>query len=67
MGLLDKLTTGQSNLTGLNGATPEVAEFSISKLHDTYSADGTPNIPNKPAPTNLVSGNPVKYLDNLPR
>ena len=42
MGLLDKLTTGQSNLTGLNGATPEVAEFSISKLHDTYSADGTP-------------------------
>ena len=31
MGLLDKLTTGQSNLTGLNGSTPEIAEFSTSK------------------------------------
>jgi hypothetical protein len=67
MGLLDKLQTGQSNLTATNGASPDTPEFALSKLHDTYSADGTPNVPNKPAPSNLVSGNPVKYLDNLPR
>lgn len=66
MGLLDKLQTGKTNLSGLNGGTPEIPDFALSKLHDTYSADGIPNQPGKPAPTNLVSGNPVKYLDNLP-
>lgn len=67
MGLLDKLTQGKSNLTGLNGGTPSTPEFALSKLHDTYSADGIPKQPGKPAPTNLVDGDPVKYLDNLPR
>jgi hypothetical protein len=67
MGLLDKLEQGKSNLTGLNGGTPSTPDFALSKLHDTYSADGIPNQPGKPAPTNLVDGDPVKYLDNLPR
>jgi len=66
MGLLNKLQTGKTNLSGLNGGTPGTPDFALSKLHDTYSADGIPNQPGKPAPTNLVSGDPVKYLDNLP-
>lgn len=67
MGLLDKLTQGNSNLTGLNGGTPTTPDFALSKLHDTYSADGIPKVNGKPAPSNLTSGDPVKYLDNLPR
>jgi hypothetical protein len=68
MGLLDKLQTqGGSNLSNLNGRTPSTPEFAQSKLHDTYSADGIPKLNGKPAPTNLADGDPVKYLDNLPR
>ena len=67
MGLLDKLEQGKSNLTGLNGGTPQTPDFALSKLHDTYSADGIPNLNGKPAPTNLADGDPEKYLDNLPR
>ena len=66
MGLLNKLETGQSTLTGLNGGTPSTPEFSLSKLHDTYSVNGDPNVPNKPSPSNLDSGNPARYLNNLP-
>tara|TARA_R110002072_G_scaffold209626_2_gene367242 strand:- start:1032 stop:1238 length:207 start_codon:yes stop_codon:yes gene_type:complete len=68
MGLLDQLQTqGGSNLSNLNGRTPSTPEFAQSKLHDTYSVDGAPRLSGKPAPSNLESGNPVKYLDNLPR
>ena len=68
MGLLDKLQTqGGSTLSNLNGATPSTPEFAQSKLHDTYSVDGIPTLTGKPAPSNLDSANPVKYLDNLPR
>ncbi len=68
MGLLDQLQTqGGSNLSNLNGRTPSTPEFAQSKLHDTYSVDGVPRLSGKPAPSNLESGNPVKYLDNLPR
>ena len=66
MGLRDKLINGGSNLSNLNGSTPSIPDFAISKLHDTYSVDGIPNINRKPAPSNLDSGDPVKYLDNLP-
>jgi len=66
MGLLNKLETGQSTLTGLNGGTPATPEFSLSKLHDTYSVNGDPNVPNKPSPSSLDSGNPARYLNNLP-
>ena len=68
MGLLDKLQTqGGSILSNLNGSTPSTPEFAQSKLHDTYSVDGAPRLTNKPAPSNLDSADPVKYLDNLPR
>ncbi len=68
MGLLDKLQTqGGSNLSNLNGATPSSPDFALSKLHYTYSADGIPSINGKPEPSNLDSGDPVKYLDNLPQ
>ena len=68
MGLLDKLQTqGGSILSNLNGSTPSTPEFSTSTLHDTYSVDGTPRLNGKPAPSNLDSADPVKYLDNLPR
>ena len=66
MGLLNKLETGQSTLTGLNGGTPSTPEFSLSKLHDTYSVNGNPKINNKPEPSSLDSGNPARYLNNLP-
>ena len=66
MGLLDKLTQGNTNLSGLNGSTPGTPDFALSKLHDTYSVDGAPSVPNKPSPSNLDSGNPVRYLNNLP-
>ncbi len=66
MGLRDKLINDGSNLSNLNGSTPSIPDFAISKLHDTYSVDGIPNLNGKPAPSNLDSGDPVKYLDNLP-
>ena len=66
MGLLNKLINDGSNLSGLNGGTPSIPDFQQSKLHDTYSVDGIPMINGKPAPSNLDSGDPVKYLDNLP-
>ncbi len=68
MGLLDKLQTqGGSILSNLNGSTPSTPQFAQSKLHDTYSVDGIPNINSKPAPSNLDPADPIKYLDNLPR
>mgnify|MGYP003666906381 FL=1 len=68
MGLLDKLQTqGGSILSNLNGSTPSTPEFSTSTLHDTYSVDGSPRLNSKPAPSNLDSADPVKYLNNLPR
>ena len=66
MGLRDKLINDGSNLSNLNGSTQSIPDFAISKLHDTYSVDGIPNVKGKPAPSNLDSGDPVKYLDNLP-
>ena len=66
MGLRDKLINDGSNLSNLNGSTPSIPDFAISKLHDTYSVDGIPNLNGQPAPSNLDSGDPVKYLDNLP-
>lgn len=68
MGLLNKLQTQGSNLSGLNGATPSIPVFANSKLHKEYSINGQPNVPNKPSPSNLdLNGaTPPKYSDNLP-
>jgi hypothetical protein len=63
---------------GNGGVTqPQSAQLVISKLHDTYSINGNPNIVNKPNPSGLdeidtnntspyrsTSGD--RYLDNLP-
>ena len=68
MGLRDKLINDGSNLSNLNGSTPSIPDFAISKLHDTYSLNGDPNQVNKPAPTQLSNdGEQPKYLDNLPQ
>jgi hypothetical protein len=75
MGLLDKLTTGGSNLTKYDGAAPPKAEAGLrtSVLHNEYSVNGTPGLAAKPAPSTLdwdgktpkVTGK-FPYLDNLP-
>ena len=42
MGLLDKLTNGESNLTPFNGNTPPTNPLATaqSKMHDSYSITG---------------------------
>ena len=67
MALRDKLETAGSNLSSLNGGTPPIPNFAGSKLHDTYSTDGDPNIISKPSPSRLDPNSVPKYLDNLPR
>jgi len=75
MGLLDKLKTGGSTLTDLDGKTPAgfAPTAGTSKLHYEYSVNGTPIFADKPAPSTLdwdgktptVIGK-FPYLDNLP-
>jgi hypothetical protein len=71
---------GQQNTSILgNGGTPQPqsAQLIISKLHNTYSINNNPNIPNKPTPSGLDevdpnntspyrSTNGNRYIDNLP-
>ena len=70
MSLKNKLTSGGTNLTAFNGATPSTMPGSSpqSKLHDEYSINGNPNILSKPSPSQLdLNGlTPPKYTDNLP-
>jgi hypothetical protein len=72
MGLLDKLTTGVgSTLSNGNGSTPSipVGATDQSKLQDTYSINGIPNVPNKPQPSVLDLDGVVpanNYRDNTP-
>ena len=72
MGLLDKLTTGVgSTLSNGNGSTPSipVGATDQSKLQDTYSINGIPNVPNKPQPSTLDLNGVVpanNYRDNTP-
>mgnify|MGYP003122634252 FL=1 len=76
MGLLDKLTSGTSQLTGLNGTTPSTPNFQQSTLHKEYSTIGDPNA-QQVRPENGVLPLPStmersviendKYLNNLPR
>tara|TARA_R110000822_G_scaffold95686_7_gene218488 strand:- start:623 stop:847 length:225 start_codon:yes stop_codon:yes gene_type:complete len=53
MSLRAKLESGVSTLSSLNGGTPTVPDFALSKLHDTYSINGVPFQPTKPAPSEL--------------
>jgi len=68
MGILDKLTKNGSNFSKHNGATPDASIDKLrgSKLHNEYSINGTPNIPNKPQPSEFDPTSVDKYLDNLP-
>ena len=72
MGLLDKLTqTPGSTLSQGNGSTPAtpVGATAQSKLQDTYSINGIPNVPNKPQPSTLDLNGVVpanNYRDNTP-
>lgn len=51
--LLNKLENAGSTLSGLDGATPTIPDFALSKLHDTYSINDIPFIPSKPSPSQL--------------
>jgi len=55
MGLRNKLTTQGSPLSKANGATPPtpIGATDQSKLQNTYSINGNPNVPNKPSPSTL--------------
>jgi hypothetical protein len=53
MALLDKLNTGGSVLSNLNGNDASIPQFELSKLHNTYSINGTPDVPKKPTPSQL--------------
>jgi hypothetical protein len=70
MGLLDKLTTDGSQLSGFDGQTPPVTnqDTAESKLHYAYSINGNPNLTGYPTPSQLdLNGiTPPKYSDNLP-
>ena len=43
MSLINKLQNQGSVLSSNNGATPNIPDFDLSKLHDTYSLNGDPN------------------------
>jgi hypothetical protein len=70
MGLLDKLTTEGSQLSGFDGQTPPVSntDVSTSTLHYAYSISGNPNMPGYPTPSQLDTNGvtPPRYSDNLP-
>ena len=67
MSILNKLQSDGSTLSKLNGTTPNVKNFAESKVHDTYSINGNPNVINKPSPSRLDPESITKYTDNLPR
>jgi hypothetical protein len=71
MSLLKKLKEDGSTLSGFNGETPIntiPGGTPDSKLHNTYSINGTPGVPGMPTPSELdINGEtPAKYTDNLP-
>tara|TARA_Y100000004_G_scaffold24308_1_gene24515 strand:- start:570 stop:812 length:243 start_codon:yes stop_codon:yes gene_type:complete len=73
MSILKKLEKQGSQLSGLNGQTPEVPDFQQSTLHDEYSLNDSPNAgavrPRNgvlPKPTQLAPTSEVKYVENLP-
>jgi|TARA_B110000977_G_C11066339_1_gene487958 hypothetical protein len=75
MGLLNKLENKGSQLSGLDGGTPDTPNFQQSTLHREYSTIGDPNA-SSVAPENGILPLPStlersvtpqqKYLNNLP-
>tara|TARA_R110000772_G_scaffold55214_2_gene125955 strand:+ start:972 stop:1274 length:303 start_codon:yes stop_codon:yes gene_type:complete len=53
MSLKNRLLSGESTLSNLNGGTATVPDFKSSKLHYEYSINGNPNIPGKPDKSTL--------------
>tara|TARA_B100001559_G_scaffold314984_1_gene316162 strand:+ start:1007 stop:1243 length:237 start_codon:yes stop_codon:yes gene_type:complete len=68
MGLRNILTSTGSPLSKANGATPPtpIGATAQSKLQDTYSINGNPNVPNKPSPSqlDLNGGTPTNQYRN---
>jgi hypothetical protein len=73
--LLNKLTNGGSQLSSLNGGTPNIPNFQQSTLHKEYSTIGDPDAMSVkpengvlPQPSVLERnvGEQDKYLNNLP-
>lgn len=65
MGILNKLTSTGSPYSKNNGATPSSVDLQASKLHNTYSINGDPNmnIKQRPSLLDLNGVTPEKYLD----
>jgi hypothetical protein len=59
MGLLDKLTNGDSNLTPFNGNTPPTNPLATaqSKMHDSYSITGQN--------ASIINSDYQQYLDGV--
>jgi len=69
MALKDKLQSGGSVLSNLNGGSASVPNFKLSELHNTYSINGTPDLASKPSPSqlDLDGGVPTNnYRNNSP-
>lgn len=57
----------QTSILGNRGTVqPQEPQLVVSKLHNEYSINGNPNVPNKPSPSQLDDRAIVKYMDNLP-
>jgi hypothetical protein len=70
-GLKNKLTSVGSPLSNLNGAQgpDNLPTLKASQLHDTYSINDIPVLPNKPAPSQLDLNGEIpanNYRDNSP-
>ena len=66
-GILNNFETDASDLSTGGVTQDNLATLAGSKLHDTYSTNGNPNISGKPDPSVLERLNITKYTDNLPR
>jgi hypothetical protein len=68
MSILNKLQSQGSTLSQYNGTTPSTPNFAGSKLHNTYSLNGDPNVAGKPNPSQLSyeARGGMRYVDNLP-
>ena len=66
-GILNNFETDASDLSTGGVTQDNLDALRDSKLHDTYSTNGNPNIPGKPDPSVLERLNITKYTDNLPR
>ena len=70
MGILKSFQEKGSTLSSLDGKTPSIPNLKDSKLHNTYSLNGAPNIAGvkqSPSVLDLDGKTPSKYVDNLPK